>query len=252
MLILLPPSETKRAPDRGPVLDLSSRPAPLRGATAAVLDALVSLCREDVATASAVLGLSPGQASLVELDARLPDAPTGPAGEVYTGVLYDALDFPALPAAARRRGNQAVWVASALFGVVPLAERIPAYRLSAGTALPGLPPLARLWRPAIDAAVREVDPPLILDLRSGPYAALWPIPADLRDRTLTGKVWQRGTGGRRTAVSHHNKAHKGALVASLLRAGKLPRRPARLLDAVRAAGWDAQIAEGRLDLTTSA
>ena len=250
MLVLLPPSETKRRPRSGPPLDLTDRPEPLRSPTADVLAALVPLCRDDPERAREVLGISAAQADLVALDAELPTAPAAPARLVYTGVLFDALAAQSLPRGARRRADASVWVASALFGAVALGEPIPAYRLSAGTALPGLPPLAALWREPVGSLLQAADPELILDLRPGPYTALWPIPVGLRDRVVVGKVWQQdpADGGARTAVSHHNKATKGRLVRSLLLSRRRPRSPRALLDTVRACGWSAYLDDARLDI----
>lgn len=248
MLVLLPPSETKRVPRRGAPLNLQERPAELREATSGVLHALVSACRDDPEHARELLGLSPSQSDLVALDAGLLTAATAPARRVYTGVLFEALAAQSLPSGARRRADASVWVASALFGAVALGETIPAYRLSAGTSLPGLPSLGSVWRQPIAAVLRARDPDLILDLRSGPYAALWPIPAELRGRTVVGKVWQLGAGGARIAVSHHNKATKGRLVRSLLLSRRRPKAPSALLQTVRACGWHAELDEGRLDI----
>ena len=248
MLILLPPSESKESPARGAPLDLTTRPAALRAPTEAVLTALVGLCTESPAAAREVLNLTPNQADLIDVNAGLRHAPTAPAWQVYTGVLYGALDFRSLRGAAKRRGLADVWVMSALFGVVPLGEAIPAYRLSAGTSLPGLPPLRQVWHAGIDAAVRDADPPVILDLRSGPYASLWPVPKDLRTRTVVGKIWQAGPEGERVAVSHHNKAYKGHVVRSLLQSRHRPRTPRALLAALIEAGWVAGLDDGRLDI----
>ena len=54
-------------------------------------------------------------------------------------------------------------------------DRIPAYRLSAGSALPGLPTLRSLWKPALSPVLAAIDD-LVVDLRSGSYAALAPVP----------------------------------------------------------------------------
>ena len=61
---------------------------------------------------------------------------------VYTGVLYDALGWGTLDAAARRRGNASLVVASALWGAVRFGDRVPPYRLSIGVDLAGVGPLA--------------------------------------------------------------------------------------------------------------
>jgi hypothetical protein len=44
-------------------------------------------------------------------------------------------------------------------------------------------------------------------------------------------------GGRRTVVSHANKATKGRMVRALLERGTVPRSPGRLVDCLGELGW---------------
>ena len=253
MLILLPPSEGKTAPRRGKPLDLASLSLPsLTEARRSVLDALVGLCSGDVERAATVLGLSAGQRDLVDLDGGLPGAPTARADRVYTGVLYDALGFETLSAAAKRRASSRVAVTSSLFGLVRPGDRIPAYRLSGDVSLPGLGPVAGVWRDALGDAVAEaLGSGLLVDLRSSMYAAFWRPPADLARRVATVRVLHE-VDGRRQVVSHFNKATKGRIVRALLEDGRDPRTPAALAGVLADLGWTVETEAGpkgtRLDV----
>ena len=211
MLVLLPPSETKAAGGDGPPLDLDalSSPAltPVRRRLVTTLERLARRQPEQLRAALKVAGRD-----AVEADAVLTTAPTLPALRRYTGVLYDELDYPSLQGAARRRADSSLAVASALFGLLRATDRVPAYRLSGGTVLPGVGGLAALWRPVLEpelAAVRG----LVVDLRSGAYAALARVPGAVEVRVL------RETAGRRAVVSHDNKYTKGRLARALCQAG---------------------------------
>lgn len=243
MLVLLPPSEGKTPAVRGKPLDLAalSRPAltPLR---ARVFEALVTVCRTDLPAAMDALGLGPTQFDLVVQNAELPQAATRAAGAVYTGVLYSALDYPSLTGQDRRRANRRLAVVSALFGLVALTDRIPAYRLSGGSRLPGLPALPGLWRDAVTAEVGR-ERGLIVDMLSNPYTSFVSLPP----AAVTVKVWQQGLAGQRTAASHFNKATKGHL-ARVLSAADEPRTPQDLLAEVREAGFEAELDGRRLDV----
>jgi cytoplasmic iron level regulating protein YaaA (DUF328/UPF0246 family) len=209
VLVLLPPSETKRDGGDGPPLDLPGLSAPeLTAVRERLTTALVELAADPDA-ARAALGLSPAQDAEVARNALLRASPTLPALERYTGVLYDALDVRSLTRAQRARADSRLAVGSALFGLVRAADRVPAYRLSAGSALPGLPTLRALWRPVLQPVLAGSGE-LVVDLRSGSYQALAPVPG-----AVTVDVVSERPDGSRAVVSHANKAHKGR-VARLL------------------------------------
>jgi uncharacterized protein len=249
VLLLLPPSEAKRAPVRGRPLDLATLSSPsLTDPRAEVLDALVALCAGSPSGAATVLGLGPTQADEVARNTRLRGAPTARADQVYRGVLYEALDLPGLDAASRRRAAGRVAVTSALFGLLRPADRVPAYRLSGGVSLPGVGALAAHWSRHLGPAVEEAaNGGLLVDLRSSTYASFWRPPRGASLRSCTVRVLHE-VGGRRTVVSHANKATKGRLVRDLLTSGASPRTPAGLAGALRDLGWyveDGPVATGR-------
>lgn len=242
MLILLPPSEGKQAPSRGKPLDLGALSFPvLTDARETVLDALVSLCEGDPAVAAKTLGIGHAQLDLVDLDSRLRTAPTARADRIYSGVLYDALDVATLSSAAKRRATSRVVVTSSLFGLVRPGDRIPAYRLSGDASLPGLGPVAGLWRDHLGSAVVEaMGSGLLVDLRSGMYAAFWRPASELARRVATVRVLHEAN-GKRQVVSHFNKATKGRIVRALLEDGRDPRTPAALATVLTDLGWAVEV-----------
>ena len=157
-------------------------------------------------------------------------------------MLYDALGLATVSAGARRRATSRVRVISSLFGLVAPTDRIPAYRLSGDAVLPGLGTVAGVWREALGPEVRDlVGDGLLVDLRSGMYAAFW-RPAGL-PRVATVRVLHE-VAGRRQVVSHFNKATKGRIVRALLEDGANPRTPARLAEALRDLGWTVEVTAG--------
>lgn len=255
--MLLPPSEGKAVPTRGAALDLGSLSFPTLGAARErVLDALVEHCATNPERAAATLGLGRTQADLVALDAALRTAPTARAERIYTGVLYDALGLGTLSAPARRRAGRRLVVTSALFGLVRPADRIPAYRLSGDVSLPGLGPVAGVWREQLsDPLLDALGQGLLLDLRSTTYAAFWRPGRELAPRVATVRVLHE-FGGRRTVVSHFNKATKGRLVRDLLEDGEAPRTPGGLADLLAGLGWKVELGESgragtRVDVVVS-
>lgn len=212
MKILLPPSETKRPGGIGAPLDLSALALPsLHAQRSAVVEALVDLAADEDASRR-VLKLSPRQVGDIEHNRALRSAATMPAIDRYTGVLFDALDAASLSPASRRWLGAHVWIHSAPLGPVGALDPIPAYRLAAGTSLPGVAALRRHWAEATAAAIAEEAPPFLLDLRSEAYVALGPIPATVPAAYV--RVVTDDDGGSR-ALNHFNKKSKGLLVRAL-------------------------------------
>ncbi|MFJ4683108.1 peroxide stress protein YaaA [Streptomyces sp. NPDC088789] len=239
MLVLLPPSEGKAASGRGAPLKPEGLSLPgLAPAREAVLTELVELCAADETKASEVLGLSEGLRGELAKNTELRTAGTRPAGEIYTGVLYDALDLASLEPAAKRRAARSLLVFSGLWGAVRVTDRIPSYRCSIGVRLPGLGALAGHWKAPMAEVLPEVaGGGLVLDLRSAAYAAAWKPKGGTAERTATVRVLHAPT---RKVVSHFNKATKGRIVRSLLTAGAAPRRPAELVEALRDLGYEVE------------
>lgn len=242
MLILLPPSEGKTTPSAGSTLDLASLSFPeLTSIRERLLTALVSLSTQRPKMAATVLGLGPTQAAEVTRNAALRSAPCAAAIDVYTGVLYEALDAPTLTARGRRRLDANVAITSALFGLVRPSDAIPAYRLSADSALPKVGSLAAVWRDSLATTVARTPGP-ILDLRSSAYVGLAPVAVEALERTVFGRILLERN-GRRSVVSHHNKATKGRLVRSLVEGGSIPKNLDALLGTLEELGYRIELHE---------
>ena len=236
MFIFIPPSETKAFPRDAAPVELGSLALPELAPTREALSgALVRLCRGPAAAALEALGLSEGQSGESVHNREIGRAPAAAAAEVYTGVLYDALDLPTL----RHRGLilDHVLIFSGLWGVLRPGDLIPHYRCSAGVKLPGVGSVSTAWRKALrEPLAGHVGEELVVDLRSGAYAGLWAPGAN----AVTVRVLhEREVGGvvKRTVVSHFNKATKGRLARALLESGQRPRKPDEFIDVVREFGY---------------
>lgn len=230
MLILLPPSESKRAARSGAPVDLRGLEHPaLTPARERVLSELARVSAEPDALEA--LGVGPSLADDVARNVRLRAEPAAPAHRVYDGVLYDALDHRSLTAVQRRRAAESVLVVSALWGLVALPDAIPAYRLSMGTRLGELGSLASFWKPRLTAELAaRPENELIVDCRSSTYAAAAATPPG---RTVVVDVF-RERDGVRTVVSHMAKHTRGEVARHLLtRRGKAPADAQALLRVAR-------------------
>jgi hypothetical protein len=243
--LLLPPSETKRIGTAASPLQPASLVAPeLAVDRERVVDALVSYCAQPTAEVRADIGTSIRQDAELLRNTGLREAPTAPAHDIYDGVLFDAIDLSTCSPLVLRRVVERVLVQSALFGVVGFGDAIPAYRCSAGSRLPRIGRIDAFWRARLDAAMRSLlADHLVLDLRSGAYASMWTPDVDVAERTTTLRIMQM-RGGRRTAVSHMNKATKGRLVRTLCEQALEPTSIHAVAQVIAAAGYEVELLQG--------
>lgn len=210
MRVILPPSETKSDGGDGAPLDLDLLSLPECNPVRKQLgDAIVELAA-DLDASRKALGLGQTQLAEVDRNADLWLSPTRPAIERYTGVLYDALDYPSLTKASKVKAADRLMIGSGLFGAVGATDPIPAYRLSGGSKLPGMPTLAKLWKPVLTPALGGLDE-FIVDLRSGAYLNLGPVRG-----SVTVTVVTEAADGSRKVVSHFNKHYKGLITRDLV------------------------------------
>jgi cytoplasmic iron level regulating protein YaaA (DUF328/UPF0246 family) len=248
VIVLLPPSETKRAGGDGPPLRIEALGSPELGPLRAQLvDELIALSADRPACRKA-LGISVAQDGEIDRNAALRSAPTLPAINRYTGVLYDALDVESLRGATASRARSRLAVGSALFGLLRADDAVPAYRFSATSKLPGRPTLAARWRPVLEPVLAGLaGDELIVDLRSGSYAALGRLPGAVEVDVLS-----EHSDGHRTVVSHFNKAHKGRLARALAGSRSEPTDAAGVAAVARRAGLRVERRGNELTVVISA
>lgn len=191
MLFLLPPSEGKAQPIKGRPLDLARLSFP-------------------ALTAERQRLLTPA----------LREAPALPARDIYTGVLYAALDLPTLPASTQRR----FVIISAQYGAVRPGDRIATYKREID---------ARRWRPLLEPELaKAAGRGVILDCRSATYVAAWRPSGALADRTAHVSV-VREAAGTRTVVSHDAKKTRGEVARFVAETGETPKSVEHLVSLVR-------------------
>ncbi|WP_062516387.1 YaaA family protein [Demequina gelatinilytica] len=237
MLILLPPSEGKTAPPSGAPVDLDALSHPgLADHRRRVGDALAKVSGQR--NAMDVLGVGASLTAEVERNRTVWDNASAPAGQVYTGVLYDAAGMAEWDAATLDKAAASVRIVSALWGAVSPADRIPAYRLSMGTTLGRLGGLATYWKKHLPAELDGLaDGGLVIDCRSASYVAAYK-PADAAWVSVS---VQRELDGRRAVVSHMAKHTRGLLAAHLVRDDARPGSAQDLADAAAGMIGDALV-----------
>jgi cytoplasmic iron level regulating protein YaaA (DUF328/UPF0246 family) len=135
-----------------------------------------------------------------------------PAINVYTGVLYQALDWASLSPAARKRGASAVVIISAKYGAVRPDQLIENYKEKIDNSA---------MREPVAAVLDPIKTPLIVDCRSSTYKTVWHSPVEktveVRVSTVVKVV--------RTVVTHMSKRTRGEITRWLLQSRSMPKTP---------------------------
>lgn len=125
-VILLPPSEAKAVGGGGPAWVPGSMAIDLDADRERVLRALATAMRRSEAERGRLLGVKgEALAGATAANRNVREAPTMPAIERYTGVLYDAIDPRSMSAMHRRRLDASVVIVSGLWGLVTPRDPIP-------------------------------------------------------------------------------------------------------------------------------
>jgi len=215
-LVLLPPSEGKALDGSGPAWTPGSMAVDLDEVRSGVLVDLERAMRRPEAERAALLGVRGAALQRATAANRtVRTAPTLPAIQRYTGVLYDALDAGSLPAASRRRLASCVLVFSGLWGVVRPGDPVPDYKLKMGASIGGSGRLSTRWAEPLTAAVEPLARGRrVWNLLPREHDAAWRPSPGLEQVSV--EFVEPGRDGRPVTVAHWNKLLKGALVRHLL------------------------------------
>jgi cytoplasmic iron level regulating protein YaaA (DUF328/UPF0246 family) len=135
-----------------------------------------------------------------------------PAINVYTGVLYQALDWASLTPAVKKRGASAVVIISAKYGAVRPDQLIESYKKKIDNSV---------MRAPVGKVLDAIKTPLIVDCRSSTYKTVWHSPIDKTVEVRVSTV----VNGVRTVVTHMSKKTRGEITRWLLQSRSLPKTP---------------------------
>lgn len=141
-------------------------------------------------------------------------APSLPAAERYTGVVWDHLDLAGMTGAQRARAFPRIIVPSGLMGACLAGDPVPDYRLKMGGRLPGLGgTMAKWWRDDVSAAINDyAHGCVVIDLLPSEHRATYIADAALvAEHVTVDLVTPTGKAG-----GHDAKAAKGRLARHLL------------------------------------
>ena len=189
MYLLLPPSEAKNQPERSTPLDLFH----------------LSFAEE----------LTPVRSMVLKKHKEIDLTALAPAHAIYSGVLYQALDFPTLSAASKKLANKNSLIISSAFGLLRFKDEIPYYKFKIESGL---------WKGDIGRALRGFDDELVVDARSSTYSSVWtPNPLN----TVGIRVFNKVNGDLKV-ITHMSKKTRGEVARYLFEKELEPRTPREL------------------------
>ena len=211
LAILLPPSEGKAEGGRTPRWKAGSGTfgSALRRPRAEVVAALLAAKGGD----AKLLGVS-GQhlVRAQESNRELDGAPTVPACERYTGVVWGHLSPDTLSAKACTRAVDSVVVVSGLLGLVGFDDPVPDYRVKMGASLKPMGKLSTWWRDPLSTTLNDwADGRVVIDLLPNEHRAAWTPGDSMREHVVVSFVEKSGK-----VAGHDAKAAKGLLARHLL------------------------------------
>ncbi|CAN2208141.1 Peroxide stress protein YaaA [Candidatus Nanopelagicaceae bacterium] len=143
---------------------------------------------------------------------KLETSKATPAYSVYTGVLYQALDWASLSPAAKKRGENALMIISAKYGAVRPTDRIESYKEKIDN---------KKMKGVVAAKLDPIKVPLIVDCRSSTYKTVWHAPVEITVEVRVSTV----VDGVRTVVTHMSKKTRGEITRWLLQSRSMPKTP---------------------------
>lgn len=143
----------------------------------------------------------------------------GPAIEVYTGVLYAALKWDELSAAAKMRAHESIAIISARYGVLRPLDQITPYKEKINSTQ---------MRPLVAKSLDAMNAKLVIDCRSSTYKSVWQAPVAI---TVEIKVLTKVNGVKKI-VTHMSKKTRGEVTHLLLQSSTLATSPNRVQEIV--------------------
>ena len=143
---------------------------------------------------------------------KVPTEKPTQAMSVYAGVLYQALDWASLSPAAKKRGETAIVIISAKYGVVRPSQRIESYKAKIDN---------KAMRQPVADQLDSIKTGLIVDCRSSTYRTVWHSPVDITVEVHVSTVVE----GVRTVVTHMSKKTRGEIARWLLQSRSVPKTP---------------------------
>jgi cytoplasmic iron level regulating protein YaaA (DUF328/UPF0246 family) len=135
-----------------------------------------------------------------------------PAISVYTGVLYQALDWASLSMAAKKRGLGSVVIISAKYGAIRPDQLIESYKIKIDN---------KAMREPVSKVLDAIKTDLIVDCRSSTYKTVWHSPVDKTVEVRISTV----VDGVRTVITHMSKKTRGEITRWLLQSRSMAKTP---------------------------
>ncbi len=143
----------------------------------------------------------------------LTGAPTLPAFERYTGVVWEHMNLESMTSAQRAKALEHIIVISGLLGAASAADPVPDYRLKMGAILAPMGTLSRWWREPLSAALnKQFSGCVVVDLLPQEHRLAYAPDLEMLGDYLRVAINEKSG----KAGGHDAKAAKGRLARHIL------------------------------------
>lgn len=182
-----------------------------------LIDAILGAINDEADLAS-LGGDGIDEEQVIRINSEIYNSPLMSALDRFSpGVLFEAMNFPALPTGAQRRLLENGIIFSGLFGLLRPDDLIPDYQVSLHATIPGVGDVAEYWHDLVSGILnKQLEDHVVWNLLPDKMPPIWTDEHTYKEM-ITANFYGRKKGGKRPEVKDGVEALRGQLVGFIVK-----------------------------------